>query len=379
MDDSVNNDTPTENINTDVEQKKIETEVLDNKCPHCGAKIDFNPKTGTFICDFCKQEISLEEMKKHQNASNQKNNESVSEENVDNYEDYVVYKCKNCGAEIVADKETSATFCVYCRNTAILKNKLSGKFAPDYIIPFSKTKEEATEAFISLSKGRPLVPKYFTDQKNIEKIRGIYIPFWFHTFDIDGEITATGKNYTHWTIGDTHYTKTDVYEIFREGSATFKNVPIDGSKRFPDDLMNTIQPYDYDKLVPYNHAYLSGFLAERYDIESDITKKEIEPKVLLEAKNQFLKTKKPLSNLNVKSNTLKTIDYKIKYALLPVYMVNVKYGDKLYTFAMNGQTGEFIGNIPVDKKKAILISILSFVVIFLIGLIVSYLLFEVSK
>lgn len=365
--------------NTNETEKHIETEVLDNKCPCCGAKIDFNPKTGTFICEFCRKETTLEEMKKYQNASNEQNNKSVSEENVDNYEDYVVYKCKNCGAEIVADAETTATFCVYCRNTAILKNKLSGKFAPDYIIPFSKAKEEAEKAFISLSKNRPLVPKDFTDKTNIEKIRGIYIPFWFHTFYIDGEIIATGKNYTHWSVGDTHYTKTDVYKIIRDGSATFKNVPIDGSKRFPDDLMNTIQPYDYNKIVPYNHAYLSGFLAERYDVEGEITKAEIEPKVLLEAKNQFLNTSKTLSQINIKSNTLKTKEYSIKYALLPVYMVNIKYGGKMYTFAMNGQTGEFIGNIPVDKKKAIIIGVLTFTVLFLILWGISFILFEVAK
>jgi len=148
--------------NLEIEKKSIETEVLDNKCPYCGAKIDFNPNTGTFICDFCKRETTLEEMKKYQNASNEKNNESVSEENVDNYEDYFVYKCSNCGAEIVADAETTATFCVYCRNTAILKNKLSGKFAPDYIIPFSKTKEDAEKAFIcsSYEKRAALYYKY---------------------------------------------------------------------------------------------------------------------------------------------------------------------------------------------------------------------------
>ena len=58
----------------------------------------------------------------------------------------------------------------------------------------------------------------------------------------------------------------------------------------------------------------------------------------------------------------------IKYVLLPVWMLNIKYHDKIYTFAMNGQTGKLIGDIPIDKKKAflywILITLISFIVLF---------------
>lgn len=42
---------------------------------------------------------------------------------------------------------------------------------------------------------------------------------------------------------------------------------------------------------------------------------------------------------------------KVSYALLPVWLLNTRYKDKLYTFAMNGQTGKFIGELPVCKKK----------------------------
>ena len=77
-----------------------------------------------------------------------KDNEAIIDDTV-----YISYKCQNCGAEIVADEQTAATFCVYCGNTAILKSKLSGNFKPDYIIPFKIEKERAIEAFKDLSKG----------------------------------------------------------------------------------------------------------------------------------------------------------------------------------------------------------------------------------
>jgi len=348
------------------------TEVLDNKCPGCGGKLDFEPKSGKWTCKFCGNSYTLEEIKKYNNASSEANNESTTEEMVDDYDEYISYNCKNCGAEIITDAQTTATFCVYCGNTAILKNKLSGKFSPARIIPFKKNREDAVNAFKTLSKGRPLVPKDFTDQKNIEKIRGIYIPFWFHSFKVGGEYNFRGETYTHWTVGNTHYTRTRTYDIEREGSAFFESVPVDGSTRFDNALMNTIQPYDYKELIPYNHAYLSGFLAERFDVEGDKTRTEIENDVVQKTRELFRGSAGQYTFRRTTSDTLKTEDYKIEYVLLPVYMVNVKYAGKMHTFAMNGQTGEFVGDIPVDRAKAVKIAIILFIALFIVFSLAMY-------
>ena len=356
------------------------TEVLDNKCPHCGAKIDYNPKTQNFKCEYCGIETTIKELEKY-NISNKSavKNEKATEENIDDYDEYMTYTCQDCGAEIIADKETTATFCVYCGNNAILKNKLSGKFSPKEIIPFKKDKQDAINAFISLSKGRPLMPKKFNSQENIEKIRGIYIPFWFHDFHIEGALTMKGVTHEYWSVGNTDYTKTKVYELIREGNVDFHSVPVDGSTRFDNALMNTIQPYDYSELIPYNHAYLAGFLAERYDVEGNDTREEVEKDILNDVKNTFKQDASAFGITKIKDNTLQTTNHKIEYVLLPVYMVNVKYMGKIYTFAMNGQTGEFIGNIPVDKIKLIFITLLSIITLFLLYLVLSYFLFKVGS
>ena len=41
----------------------------------------------------------------------------------------------------------------------------------------------------------------------------------------------------------------------------------------------------------------------------------------------------------------------VHYALLPVYILKVGWNDKNYLYAMNGQTGKFVGDLPVDKKR----------------------------
>ena len=140
-------------------------EVLDNKCPACGAKITFNPKNQKWDCEYCGSKFTLEEMKKYNNASSDKANEqSIPKKKLDNFD---VYTCKNCGAEVMADETTTATFCVYCGSTTILKDKINDGIAPTKIIPFKKVKEDAINAFKGLSNGRILMPKLFNKPENI--------------------------------------------------------------------------------------------------------------------------------------------------------------------------------------------------------------------
>ncbi len=348
-------------------QKKKDKKVLDNKCPSCKAPIFFNPKLGKWKCEYCDSEFTIEDMKKYTNAGKDENN-NVEEDTTN----YVSYKCENCGAEIVTDEQTAATFCIYCGNTAILKNKLSGKFAPNYLIPFKKNKEEAIEALKNIAKGRPFMPKDFNSEKNIEKIKGVYIPFWLFDIQVDGDINCSATKVSSWTSGDTHYTKTDNYLLYRSAIMAFDKIPADGSTRFDDNIMNSIEPFDYKDLIDYNHAYLSGFYAEKYDVVSENVEEIVKKRAIESAKDKMLADCYGYTTKLVTSQNINPSIDKITYVLLPVWMVNVKYKNKYYIFAMNGQTGEFIGDIPLDKKKVIICSILLYVGIAMFILIMSY-------
>ena len=334
--------------------------AIDHKCPNCGAKIVFVPELGKWKCDNCKGEFDLETLKKYNNASSEENNKDIETE-VDT--NYVEYHCKNCGAKIIADENTASTFCVYCGNTAILKSKLSGKF-------------EALEAFKNLSKGKPLMPKFFNKKENIEKLSGVYIPFWLYSVSAEGNIDVSATKVATWTSGDTSYTKTDTYDVTREGKMKYDRIPVDGSTRFADDLMNTIEPFNYNEMVDYNHAYLSGFLAEKYDVESEKGEAVAKQRAEETTKNTFLASVTGYSSTIIKnSNINETID-NVEYVLLPVWMVNVKYKDQYYTFAMNAQTGEFVGDIPISKERAIAFGIGIFLVVALIVLLICFIVYK---
>ena len=362
-------------------KEKIKDEqALENKCPSCTASIKFNPKEGKFKCEYCGSIFTLEELKEYnKTAATAKDNKKKEEQVIDTYDGYVSYHCGSCGAEIVADEQTAATFCVYCGNTAILKSKLAGEFTPSRIIPFEKTKEEAIQAFKGISKGRPLMPKDFNSEKNIEKIKGVYIPFWLYDVKVSGDVNMRGTIVTSWSIGDTHYTKTDTYNVVRGGTVEFHKIPVDGSTHFDNKIMNSLEPFNFNKLVNYNHAYLSGFYAEKYDEDSTKSFQEASDRAYNSTKNLLSNNARRYTTKTITSDTLNREQTDNEYVLLPVWMVNVKYKNKMHIFAMNGESGEFIGNIPLSGTRVLVYSLVIFISLFICFSIASYILYLVAR
>ena len=323
--------------------------TLDHKCPKCDAVLKYKPKSQSWKCEYCRSEFNIDDLVEYEKRTNKTLDDVSDKPNM------VVYTCKNCGAQVITDENISATSCIYCKNTVILKDKLQGNFNPEYLIPFKYTKEDAITAFKNLSKGRILMPKAFNSEKNISEMSGVYIPFWLYDCDASGDIEARCENVNTWTSGDYEYTETKTYIAKREGNMKFKNIPVDGSKKYLNAVMNSIEPFNYDELKKFNYSYLSGFLAQKYDVMSDEAYIDAKKR----AENTFVSVLKSdikhYDNVYVKSKNVKLVKQGCHYCLLPVWMLNIKYKDKIYTFAMNGQTGKLIGDIPTDVKKSILL------------------------
>ena len=345
---------------------------VDYKCLNCNAPLKYNPSGKNWKCEYCASVFTKSELAKNEEKFKETDTKKTKYE-----EELVVdeYTCQNCGAKIVADPNTAATFCVYCKNTAILKSRLDGKFAPKRIIPFAKTKKEAIKGFTEVCKGKLFLPGEFALEKNINDITGVYIPFFLHSCDLDATIKGKGIKIKEWRAGDVIYTKTDTYAVEREGTYSFKLIPVDGSVRFDDAIMNSIEPFNYDELIDFGAGYLSGFLAEKYDIEMDVAKQKslnrAENSAMTAIKNSALAG---YTTFNTEFSNIKDVKDECEYVLLPVWMLNIKYNGKMYPFAMNGQTGKMIGNFPYSKGKAFLWFMIIFVIVLIISLIVTYIL-----
>lgn len=343
--------------------------ALDNKCPTCGAKITFDPRSQTWNCEYCGSKFTLEEMEKYDNASSLDAN-TVKESN-NNTTELDVYRCKNCGAEIVADETVTATFCVYCGSTAILKDKIDSGIAPNLIIPFKNVKEDAVSAFKKVTKNKILTPSSFKSEKNIQKITGVYIPFWAYDLVADGDISFNASDTRCWS--DSHYDYTEIsnYLVEKTGHFEYEKVLADASSRFDDDLMDSLEPFNYSELTKYNHAYLSGFLAEKYDVSEEDSLERAKTRSMNTCVN-LVSSSIPHQSRSLKTNNINIVKKASNYIILPVWMVNIKYKNKMYTFAMNGQTGKIVGNIPIGIKETILWSVIVFVGFLLLATLIMY-------
>jgi DNA-directed RNA polymerase subunit RPC12/RpoP len=318
-----------------------EKTVLGLKCKNCGADLKFSPKYQMWICEFCGSQYDKEEFDSNKEKTSKKDASVELDE----------YSCPNCGAIVVADKNTSATECVYCGSSAIIKNRLQGRFKPDKIITFKTEKSEAVSKFQKYVSERWFAPDEFGKIENIEKVSGIYIPFWLFDCKTRGIVNAECSNSRIYISGNYRVTETDVFQCGRAGTMDFLDVPVDGSTKFPDDVMDSIEPYDYSEFKEFNYSYLSGFLAEKYDLDSTEVYERAKVRVENTTLDKVSESLHKFQQVNILSTDVNVENGEVEYALLPVWMLNINYLGNRYTFAMNGQTGKMVGNVPIKKSK----------------------------
>ncbi|MCR5142884.1 MAG: hypothetical protein K6C68_10245 [Ruminococcus sp.] len=337
------------------------------KCLTCGAELFWKADRNAFVCDYCEDSFTLEQLKeagqtgevdetKVQKAEELMEGEADVSTDGTVGSDLVKYTCSHCGAEIITDRSTAATICVYCGNAVIMGEQIINDFAPDYVIPFSVEKKKVMEAFKEFSK-KPLTPKAFDCEKVVDKLQGVYIPFWLYSGNCDGDVDAECYNEQVSRKGDYKIIKRDFYSVKRHGCADFKFVPVDASSKTEDEAMDSIEPYDFKDFKPFNPAYLSGFLAERYDEDQE----KCFPRAQERIENTTLDLIKETcnyDNIEVRKYDKKIKLEETKYAMMPAWLLYTTYKDKKYFFAMNGQTGKFVGSLPIDKGKLVLFSIL---------------------
>jgi DNA-directed RNA polymerase subunit RPC12/RpoP len=331
-------------------------DVLNFKCPCCGAKLTFSGKTEEMTCEYCDASFSIEQAKAAQEAEEQDAASSsmtwtTTEKLLIQDENGKVkgYRCPSCSAEMVADDNTAATECPYCGNQAIIPESFSGLYKPDYVVPFSVDKESAKGKLKDFVKGKKLLPKSFTSGNRIENITGLYVPFWLYSCKADGTVTFEGVKKS--TREDARYTyeKKDFYRVRRSGEMTFEKIPVDASSKMDATVMESLEPFDMTKAVKYDAAYFSGYLADRYDIAENDARPRANERVKNTFRDKMREQVSGYDTVDAKAENINLTDAKAEYAMLPVWMMTTKYEGTSYTFGINGQTGEMVGSLPVDK------------------------------
>lgn len=359
------------------------TQVTNYQCPACTGPLHYSAKSGKLACDYCGSSFDVAEIevlyaRKEAEAAAAKQAADAKAEAAqaakaeaaeaaaasggwdtsDLSRDWGaeadglrVYSCPSCGAELICDQSTAATACPYCGNPAIVPGQFSGALRPDYILPFRLSKDDAVQALRAHYKGKPFLPRSFTSANHIEQIQGVYVPFWLFDGGAEGAASYCASNTNVYETGDYEITETRHYHVVRAGSLAFEKIPVDASSKMPDDHMDSIEPFDYAQLRPFSTAYLPGYLADKYDVTIDDSRDRADTRCRETLAQALRDTVTGYGACVTEREDIALRRGKVHYALLPVWMLSTKWRGQDFLFAMNGQTGKLVGDLPTDRGR----------------------------
>ncbi len=330
-------------------------ELFDYKCPNCGGSLQFDSGVQRLKCPYCGSEIDVEALSDQDGQLGTKEDDFSWEEiasttwEAGETDNMRVYVCNSCGGEIVADESTGATRCPYCDSPVVMKGNFEGDLKPDVVIPFKIGKDEAKRRYLKHLEGKALLPKVFRDRNHIDEMKAMYVPFWLFDCDADGAISYDATRVTAWSDSRNDYVKTDHYRVIREGSIGFNHVPVDGSLAMPDELVQSVEPYDYSEAVPFRTAYLAGYLADKYTLGINDAMPIANDRVKTSVALEFRSTVLGYSSVMPRESHVRVNKGSNRYALYPVWILNTTYNGEHFIFSINGQTGKTAGDLPMDK------------------------------
>lgn len=332
------------------------------KCPNCGAELEFSAKNQLVTCEYCRSTFNPKELKTKVHVSQE----------VEQYEGKA-YLCSQCGASLLTFDETAITFCSYCGSQAMIESKMMKQNSPEYIIPFSKTKEQCINEYKKLISRCIFAPSYMKADITVSKFRGIYIPYCIYTLAFHGKTSNNGSRYSH-RSGD--YVYYNDYVIHAQVDADYEGISYDLISNFYDKFSHAI-PFDFKKSEKFNPNYLSGFYADTSDVDNDTYSGEAKSVASIDASSK-LGRRREFSRYGCHNPKvgLQVVDKKT--AMFPIYFLAIRHKDNksVHYAVVNGQTGKAVADVPIDFKKYLLFSLVLVLPIFLV---LNYLLVMTPK
>ena len=342
------------------------TQVTNYQCPACTGPLHYDGASGKLVCDYCGSAYDVKDIearyaKKQAAADTAAEGDAKKAARLPRQDSPVwseaeaeglnSYSCPTCGAELVCDETTAATSCPYCGNPTVVPGQFSGALKPEFVLPFRMTKEDAVRALRAHYRGKPFLPRSFTAGNHIEEIQGVYVPFWLFDGGAEGEVDYKAANSRTYKDDDYEVTETDHYDVHRGGSIAFEKIPVDASSKMPDDHMDSIEPFDYTQMQPFSTAYLPGYLADKYDVTVDDSRARADRRSRETLENALRETVTGYGTCVTDHTDIRLHRGKVHYALLPVWMLSTKWNGESFLFAMNGQTGKLVGDLPTDRGR----------------------------
>lgn len=330
--------------------------IQEYKCPCCGGAIAFDSTIQKMKCPFCDTEFEIGTLASYDSELRSDQTDDMNWQmasgdawQADELGVLNAYVCNSCGGEIACNENTAATSCPFCGNPVVMTGQLSGALRPDLVIPFKVNKRAAKAALKKHYEGKRLLPRIFKDQNHINEVKGVYVPFWLFDTDANVNMRYKATKIRTWSDNRYDYTETKYYAVSRGGRLRFDKVPVDGSAKMPNDLMESIEPFNLSEAVDFQTAYLAGYLADKYDVNAEQSVERANERIRNSAEAAFNETVKGYATVTKETGSIRLQNAKVTYALFPVWLLSTTWKGQNYLFAMNGQTGKMVGDLPFDK------------------------------
>lgn len=332
-------------------------------CSSCGAKVEFAPGTNALVCPYCGNETQIPSTS--DGIVEQGFLEAISDTLGDDAatEDVTSVRCDSCAALVEPSPSHEAFPCPYCGSSIVARELSQRLIKPQAVLPFAIDRPSATKLFRTWIDKLWFAPNALKKMARLDgRLQGVYTPYW--TYDSGTVTHYTGQRGEEYTVTRTRTVNRDgkaVQERYTEvrvrwypaaGSVarTFDDVLVVASTSLPRELAEEVEPWDLDKLVDYADEYLSGFIAERYQVDVragwERAQERMAPVIESDVRRDIGGDRQQIHSMRTAHS-----DVTFKHILLPVWICSYRYKARIYRFLVNARTGEVQGQRPWSWVK----------------------------
>lgn len=356
-------------------------EINHYPCASCGADLVFEPRDGFLTCPYCGHKEAIAKSTEQVEEQSYQQHLSIRPEQMEKLADNALeVQCQSCGAKSIFTPPEVAGRCEFCGVQIVAQPKSADPIlTPGGVLPFCVTQQQASANLRQWLSSRWFAPNDLKRFAEPEAIHGIYLPFW--TYDTNTTTDYTGQRGEYYYVTETYYERdaqgrevqrtrevrhTRWYPASGTVTGSFDDVLIPATTSLSSDRLTALEPWDFPELRPYDPAFLSGFKAQRYQVDLkqgfELAKQVIAPAIENSVSNDIGGDEQRIESLSTEYS-----ETTFKHLLLPVYAGAYRYNAKVFQILVNGRTGEIQGDRPYSFWK---IALLVVTILIVIGILV---------
>ena len=354
------------------------TALAKHACAACGAQAEWHPGRQLLICPFCGTEARFE-VDADGSPIEELDLLQALREPADGERGWLEARrsvlCQSCRAVSVFEAERVGQLCDFCGSPSLVDyEEARAPIRPRSLLPFRLPEHEARAALRRWLRRRWFAPGDLKRRALIDQVHGVYLPYW--TFDAQVHCPWRAQSGTYYYTTQTYRdakgrrrTRRVRHVRWRPASGAidhfFDDVPVAGTTGVDAGLLRAIEPFPRKELVPYDTAYLSGFVVEHYQV------------VLVDAatrsRRHMEQRLRTMCAAAVPGDTYRALEIEpgysgetFKLTLAPVWILAYDYGSRRYQVVANGVTGRVAGNYPKSFWKIAGLAILLALIVILV-------------